>query len=799
MGDLRRTVPSKKRKAGPTEAANVLANRKKSRRVKFMDRNPPELSLDLLAEVLLESYGLNGQLTGLDSERDQNARVDTSAGSYVLKVCNVDEHPGVIDLQTRALHHIARRDPGLPVPRALPTLNGRDTAVCQDADGTGYTVRLMSFVAGDMIRTHPELDTPAMRRSSGSMLARLDLALRGFFHSAADQEHPWAMTHMPKLLAYTEHIPDPGVRRTVEEILGRMREETLPRTARMRHQVVHQDAHTGNLVVDPARPTDIAGIIDFGDIVYAPLIMELAVAIDLTGRPSLAPEGLFDVAVGYDAVLPLEEDEVDVLIDLVLGRMAMTTAIVAGRKALWPDVPAYFDHEEQIWSQLERVNSAASDLRIGLRRALRFPMPIDGSVDSVQLRADRERVMGERSPHFYEKTLHLERGKGVWLYGADGRKYLDFYNNVPTVGHSHPHVVKAVSRQLAALNTHTRYLYNNAVEYADRLTATLGDQLDVCLFVNSGSEANDVAWQISQMVTGNAGLLVMHNAYHGITQAGIAMTPAKGLEPARHVEEIPAPDDYRRAATTPTEAISDTENAIGQLRIRGIDLAAFIVDSAMCSSGIPDVPDGFLGAIASTVHAAGGLVIADEVQSGFGRLGAMWGHELLGMRPDIVTLGKPVGNGHPLGVVITSRAILDEFQAQVRLFSTFGGNPVSCAAGLAVLDVLDRESLVENSRLTGEYLHARLRELAVTQPLIGDVRGRGLLAGLELVTDRETKAPATAQTRELLELMRENGALVGKDGEHGHILKLRPPLVTTRQHVDVFVDILARSLAEVST
>jgi 4-aminobutyrate aminotransferase-like enzyme len=191
-------------------------------------------------------------------------------------------------------------------------------------------------------------------------------------------------------------------------------------------------------------------------------------------------------------------------------------------------------------------------------------------------------------------------------------------------------------------------------------------------------------------------------------------------------------------------------------------------------------------------------VIADEVQSGFGRLGAMWGHELLGMRPDIVTLGKPVGNGHPLGVVITSRAILDEFQAQVRLFSTFGGNPVSCAAGLAVLDVIGREDLITNSRTTGDYLRERLRELAATRPLIGDVRGKGLLAGLELVTDRETKAPATTQTLELLELMRENGALVGKDGEHAHILKLRPPLVTTQEHVDVFIDILDRSLAEVS-
>lgn len=759
-----------------------------------MDRNPPELPVDLLADVLERTYGLTGALTGLTSERDQNTRLETSDGTYLFKVCNAGEDPAVVDLQIKALHHIAERDPGLPVPRALRTADGADTTWVDAPDGSRHLVRLLSFVAGDTIRRHPELDTPALRRSSGALLARLDLALRGFFHPAANQEHPWALTHSPKLLAYTDHISDPTARRNIVGILERLRDETLPRTARMRHQVVHQDAHTGNLVVDPSNPTKIAGIIDFGDIVYAPLIMDLTVAMDLTGRPDGSPEGLFDIAVGYDSVLPLEEAESDVLVDLVLGRMAITATIMAARDALWPDTPAYHDHEEQIWAQIESAIAEAPRLRTDLRRAIRFPMPIDGSADSGQLRAERDRVMGERSPHFYKETLHLERGKGVWLYGADGRQYLDFYNNVPTVGHSHPHVVNAVARQLAALNTNTRYLYNNSVEYADRLTATLGDDLDVCLFVNSGSEANDVAWQISQVITGNGGLLVMRNAYHGITEAGIGMTTAKSLPARPYVEEITAPDDYRGNVTTSDEAHANARAAIGKLASRGFEPAAFIVDSAMCSSGIPDVPDDFLGAVATAVQSAGGLVIADEVQSGFGRLGAMWGHELLGMRPDIVTLGKPVGNGHPLGVVITSRAILDEFQAKVRLFSTFGGNPVSCAAGLAVLDVIDREDLVENSRRTGQYLREQLWALAGSHQIIGDVRGRGLLAGLELVSDRTTKAPATTLTLALLEAMRQNGALVGKDGEHAHILKLRPPLVTTPEHVDIFISALDKSL-----
>ena len=764
--------------------------------MKFMDRDTPEFPDSHVANILREGYGIEGELHRFTSERDQNMRVSTDDGTFLFKICNTDEDPEVIDLQIAALHQIAQRDPDLPVPRALPTLNGAETGLVAGPDGRRHYVRLMTYVPGDMIRRHPEADTHALRRDTGATLARLDLALRGLFHPASNQQHPWKMSAIADLLPYTEHISDSDARTMAAAIIQKLRDFVLPVTATLRHQIVHQDAHTGNLLIDPANPTEIAGIIDFGDMVHAPLIMELAVAADLHGRPEEASDSLLDLVVGYDGVLPLETEEVEVLVDLALGRLAMTATIAAARAALFPEDDAYIGNEEALWADMERALQAAPDLRRNLHRATRTPMRYQSVQASEQLRADRQRFLGDRSPHFYEKPLHIERGEGMYLVGADGKRYLDFYNNVPTVGHSHPHVVNALTRQIKTLNTHTRYLSNNAVEYAERLTETLADDLDVCLFVNSGSEANDVAWQISQMITGNGGLLVMHNAYHGITEAGIDMTTAKGLEKASHVAEIAAPDDYRGPVTTAAQAQADTKSAIGDLADRGLDPAAFIVDSAMCSSGIPATPEDFLGAIATTVQDAGGLVIADEVQSGFGRLGGMWGHQVLGMTPDIVTLGKPVANGHPMGVVITRREILDAFQAKVRLFSTFGGNPVSCAAGLAVLDVIEREGIVENSRTTGDYLRQRLRELAERQPLIGDVRGRGLLAGLELVTDRETKEPATAQTLRLLEIMRENGALVGKDGKHAHILKLRPPLVATPDDVDVFINILDQSLTE---
>ena len=551
--------------------------------LKFMDRNTPDLPADVVAAALDQHYGLNGDLTGFPSERDQNTRVITESDTFLFKICNIDEDPAVVDFQIQALQHIASRDGDLNIPRHIPSTSGDDTVRL----ASGHQARLMSYVAGDMVRSHPEGDGPDLLRSTGTILARLNLALGGFFHPAADQDHPWKMMPMMQLLPFVDHIADASARRNVHRIFERLRDEVIPRTERMRHQVVHQDAHTGNLVVDPADHHTVTGIIDFGDMVHAPLIMDLTIAADLSGRPHQDPEAVAELVMAYDRVLPLTEDEVDVFYDWVLGRMAMTAAIVAGRAALHPEVEAYHDGETQIWERIEAAMAAAPAAHQTLRRATRFPMT---GIDTESLRTDRERVMGKHSPHFYRQPLHVERAEGVWMFGADGKRYLDFYNNVPTVGHSHPHVVNAISRQLTALNTHTRYVYNNAVEYADRLTSSLSDDLDVCLFVNSGSEANDVAWQISQMVTSNDGLLVMRQAYHGITQAGIAMTTAKGLNKADHVEEIPAPDDYRSEPSTAEGAMVDTRAAIERLAGRGHDVGAFIVDSAMCSSGIPGYP-----------------------------------------------------------------------------------------------------------------------------------------------------------------------------------------------------------------
>jgi 4-aminobutyrate aminotransferase-like enzyme/Ser/Thr protein kinase RdoA (MazF antagonist) len=792
------------------------------RDIKFLDRNPPQFAEDEARRIARELFGLSGDFEPLKSERDQNFHIRTEEGEgYVLKLSNADEDPGVVDFQVRALMHIERQDPALPIPRVVGAKDGAVLVTVRDGRGIQHIARVLTYLPGTLLYDVPM--TLALWRNVGKVAGRLDLALRGFFHPHARQEHPWDITRCAALRPHTHHIADATARRNSEEILDYMARDVIPRLRGLRHQVIHADVHSKNTLVDPDRPDRITGILDFGDMVFAPLVAEVAIAADVEGVPSDdLIETICAVVAGFDDVLPLQEEEIDLVYDLVLARLAVTATIIAWRKEMRPDQPEYI-HESEVpcWGTIEDLRiMGRAQVRAGLRRACRFPpyCPVVRVVDAAawagaraaddapdaagELLARRRRVLGARLQLFYQKPLHFERGSGPWLYGPSGEAFLDAYNNVPVVGHCHPHVVKAVTRQTAALNTNTRYLYGSIVEYAERLAGTLPGDLSVCIFVNSGSEANDIAWRIAQFTSGQRGALVMEDAYHGITEAIAELTPSNlKRELAPHVQTLISPDPYRGRYRYGEPDLSgryaqDAERAIADLARVGFRPAAFMVDTALVSNGIPDVPEGYLAAVSEKVRQTGGLVIADEVQAGFGRFGThMWGHLVHGLRPDIVTIGKPVGNGYPLGVIVTRPEILDAFGEETGLFSTFGGNTVACAAGLAVLDVIEGEGLLKNAQLTGDYLRDGIRALAARHDWIGDVRGRGLLAGVELVRDRDTLEPAGAETNRVLDLMRQNGVLVGREGPHDNVIKIRPPLVFQRQHADILIEGLDKSLA----
>lgn len=408
--------------------------------------------------------------------------------------------------------------------------------------------------------------------------------------------------------------------------------------------------------------------------------------------------------------------------------------------------------------------------------------------------ARREKVLGPAYRLFYEKPLHLVRGEGVFLYDAAGEKYLDAYNNVASVGHCHPRVVEAITKQTAVLNTHTRYLHEGIIDYAETLTATFPDTLSQAMFTCTGSEANDLAVRIARYVTGGTGIIATELAYHGLTSAVAEFSPSLGesVTLGPHVRTVPAPDSYRSSPDVVMEKFGrDVRAAIADLKRHGIKPAMLITDTIFSSDGIFAGPKGFLKSAVDAIHEAGGLFVADEVQPGFGRTGeAMWGFERHGVAPDMVTIGKPMGNGYPMAGVVLRPEVIAEFGPQARYFNTFGGNPVAAAAGKAVLDTVRIEGLQQNALDVGCYLMDGLKSLSGTYPAIGDVRGSGLFIGVEIVADPAEKRPDAALTTRIVNGLRQRRILISASGPNANVLKIRPPLVFSRENADLLVEAL---------
>ncbi|EPX77313.1 aspartate aminotransferase family protein [Litoreibacter arenae] len=419
---------------------------------------------------------------------------------------------------------------------------------------------------------------------------------------------------------------------------------------------------------------------------------------------------------------------------------------------------------------------------------------------TTDLLARRERLLGPNVPIFYDEPVHLVRGEGVWLWDADGRKYLDCYNNVPHVGHCHPHVVEAITRQASTLNTHTRYLHEGILDYTERLTATLSHDLSQLIMVCTGSEANDIALRMAQAVTGKTGIIATDNTYHGNTLATSQLStrrPPIGGYP-RNVRLVPAPDTVRPVGGSldgQAQAFADNvANAIAELEAEGCGFSGFMFCPVFANEGIPAIKPGFLDPTAEVVRRAGGLMLCDEVQPGFGRIGdTFWGHDWLGIAPDVVTIGKPMANGHPAAAVIARPDIMSAFRTAFGYFNTFGGNPVSCAAAMATLDVIESDGLQENARAVGAYALDRLRRLE--HPWKAEARGSGLFFGVEFV--RPDGKPATDFAAQLVEFMRRNGVLMNRIGRDMNTLKMRPPMPFGTEHADLAIDLLEQALREV--
>jgi 4-aminobutyrate aminotransferase-like enzyme len=746
----------------------------------IFDSPRPDVRADTAVWIARDVYGLDGNAEPLQGERDRSFKITTDTDAYVLKVGNPADLPEALEGQAGAMEHAVAADPLLPIPAVVRSRDGSLSPRHQ-----GHSVQLVRFVEG----VSPPTDVPAgLRRSVGSLAGRVSRALRGYDHPALHRVFPWDLQQMKGLEPLIQEV-SPERRPLVEWVFARFEGGVVAKLAGLPKQAVHGDINPDNFVVAPNDPERIVGLFDFGDMAWGPAILELAVAAAYQGFGSDPVVAMAQVAAAFHVLEPLVPEEMDLLPDLVAARAAQSLLMAVRHAALHSDNAEYLsgDSDDMARTLRRLVDTDPEEAAARVRRACGVRADRRADFEAAKkLRHDR---LGPALELSYDTPVRLDRGEGVWLIEDGGHRLLDAYNNVPHVGHAHPQVVAALSAQARLLSTNTRYLVDEVAEYADRLAALLPNPLDVVMFVNSGSEANDLAYQIAGVVTGKRGLITTAHAYHGTTFATAAMSPEEFQDsgwtpPAERVggANLLRSDD---PGGTVRDQLADAARRLGS---RGEGAGMVIFDTVFSSEGIYGLPAGLLGAAREWSDANGALLVADEVQAGFGRTGAsFWGFGVDGTIPDIVTLGKPMGNGYPMGAVVTTAEIAAEFASRWHFFSTFAGSPLAAAVGSAVLDVIEDEGLPANADLVGYYLRDRIESWG--HPSVVEVRGPGLFGGVEL-NDADTAASVVNE-------MRRRSVLIGSTGPESNVLKIRPPLVFTECHADIVVQTFRASLSEI--
>ncbi len=772
----------------------------------------PRITPDDAARIAADLYGLQVSAAPLPSERDQNfyckALPDGRATGpspsqsadrdeqFVLKIANADETFEILELQNQLIQFLTSSRIELAFPRIVPTRTGEEIATIKGENGRQHFVRLLTWLDG-VCFAKAKLHDRKLLSSLGRALAQMDAALAEFSHPAAYRSFHWDLRYAS--LARESIGLLPGSRRPLVERFFAEWEKID--WNRLRFSVIHNDANDYNILVSE-RELRVTAILDYGDLVHTATICELAIALAYVMLDKPDPIGAAaQVVKAYHGTYPLTLPEIDALYTLACTRLCSSVCFAAKQTRDVPDNDYLNISNTPVWALLDRLSIVEFDWPTRVfRYACGLPVV---KQPATRPRRTRAELLGSRQKHLgpslsisYESPLHIVSGSRQYLYDSDGRRYLDCVNNVAHVGHSHPYVVRAASEQMAILNTNTRYLHEHLIEYNERLTAALPEPLSVVYLVCSGSEANELALRLARAHTSRNEVIVVDAAYHGNTSTMIDISPYKFDGPGGRgcpswVHKVSTPDVYRGAHRGPDAGqlfADDVAQAARQVSNTGHGPAAFFCESALGCGGQIILPPGYLSEAYAAVRAAGGVCVADEVQTGFGRAGThFWMFETQGVVPDIVTLGKPIGNGHPLGAVITTPEIAASFANGMEYFNTFGGNPVSCAVGLAVLDVIRDEELQQNALEVGAYLKQGLQELKNRHSLIGDVRGLGLFIGVELVRRRDTLEPADSEAARVVERMKERGILLSTDGPNHNVIKIKPPLVFSRADADFLV------------
>jgi len=777
----------------------------------------PSFSCEVVQKIVQDLYGIEGVLEPLPAEWDQNLRLDGGdAGTFVVKIANRASSTELLEFQNAVFNRLSERWSSGKSPSVVVSLSGDNISTISNSEGVPFRMRVLTYLPGRPLATvHPLCERTLDRL--GYALGDLDQCLFDFRHPAMDRDLRWDLRQTEWISSHTRRIPNVQRRGIVERLVLQHRARVIPVLPELSVSVIHNDANDENILLTPDSEGGwkVAGLLDFGDMLRTHTVNELAIACAYTILRMEDPVVVTArIVEGYHRVRPLTELEIQVLFPLICMRLcvSVTTSAIAAEED--PDNEHRQVSDRLAWEMLEQLEPIDwRDAENRIRESCGLDKRPKAQFGNRQwtfeeLLNERRRRIGPSLSLSYKTPLEIVRGRGQFLFEPNERAYLDCVNNICHVGHNHPKVVAALARQAAILNTNTRYLHPYRVEYAERLAATFPEPLNVCYFVNSGSEANELAVRLGRNHTGRSDVIVLEGGYHGNTHTLVDLSPYKSEGPGGQglpewAHKVVKPDPYRgpyrgAGADVGRAYAEHVQEVCERLVLENRPPALFLCEPILGCGGQIVPPEGYLREAFKHVRSVGGLCIVDEVQVGMGRVGShMWAFETQGVKPDIVTLGKPIGNGHPLSAVITTPDIAHSFDNGMEFFSSFGGNPVSMAVGMAVLDVIEDERLRERAIRVGCYLTEGFHALAEHHPEIGDVRGLGLFMGVELVRDRETRTPATEETAQLIERLKADGILLSAEGPHYNVLKIKPPMQFMETDADLLLGAVDRALHEI--
>lgn len=741
-----------------------------------------------MKELLQEHFDINVlDLIKLSGYDNVNYLVKTQEGKCIFKTYKASKQ--VYDLvraESELLIHLSSSSAKCyPIP--IRTRDG-DFAKIVDNKNEQLIIRLLSFLEGDFFAEVKH--TAYLFQSFGVFLAEMDIQLLDFNnYCLKSRRYEWDVQHLELIEPWIQDIDDAHDRNVVKYFIQQYREMVVPRLPDLRTSITHNDANDWNVLVNGNKVT---AMIDFGDAVFAPLIQELAVAItySMMGKSNPLKWAGF-ILEGYHKKLKLKTVEIDVLYYLIAARLCISVCNSAHSKKLYPENGYITISEKPAWDLLKLwllINpvQAKNAFRNAVKMPINKPVPVEQKIEK------RRQYISPIVSLSYKKPIYMERAAFQYMYDVYGNTYLDAYNNIPHVGHSHPKVIEAGHHQMTVLNTNTRYIYDLLDAYAERLLNTFPPQLNKVYFVNSGSAASDLAIRMARHYTGYQHIMVVEHGYHGNTIIGIEISDykfsnTKGPGQKPWILKAPIPGTYLGKYNGKDSGQKYAAEAVKLMHSFDDKVAAFIAEPIVGCGGQIPLASGYLKNIYPAIRAQGGVCISDEVQTGFGRLGDyFWGFEAQQVIPDIVILGKPMGNGHPIGAVVTTEKIAASFEKGVEFFSSFGGNPVSCAIGLSVLEVIEEEKLQRNALEVGNYYMRMMNSLKKDYPQIGDVRGSGLFLGFEIIDT--TGKQNTALAGRIKNELRNQHILISTDGPFDNVLKSKPPLCFTKENAERVVE-----------